>query len=53
MKLPTPMQSLSLVGVAAVLLAIPLFFVGVVLGRLHRRSEPRRLRDYILLPPTD
>ena len=32
MKIPTPMQSLSLLGVAAVLLAIPLFVVGVVLG---------------------
>ena len=53
MKIPTPMQSLSLLGVAAVLLAIPLFVVGVVLGRLHGHPEPKRFRDCILLPPTD
>ncbi|GEM_PF-5984751 len=53
MKFPTTMQGLSLLGVAAVLLAIPLFIVGVVLGRLHNHPEPKRLRDYLLLPPTD
>lgn len=53
MKFPTPMQSLSLLGVAAVLLAIPLFVVGAVLGRLHDDPEPKRFREYMLLPPSE
>jgi len=52
MKLPTPMQSLSLLGVAAVVLAIPLFVIGAVLSRLHNDPEPKRFAEYLLLPPT-
>jgi len=53
MKFPTPMQSLSLLGVAAVLLAIPLFIVGMVIGKLCNDPEPMRFGEYLLLPPTD
>ncbi|MDW5562470.1 MAG: hypothetical protein SA339_04515 [Methanomassiliicoccus sp.] len=53
MKLPTALQSLSLLGVAAVLLAIPLFIVSVVIGRLYDDPEPRRFVEFVLLPPSD
>jgi VIT1/CCC1 family predicted Fe2+/Mn2+ transporter len=47
------MQSLSLLGVAAVVLAIPLFIVGAILSRLSNDPEPKRFAEYLLLPPTD
>jgi hypothetical protein len=53
MKFPTPMQSLSLLGVVAVLLAIPLFIVGVMIGKLSSDPEPNRFGEYMLLPPTN
>jgi len=53
MNLPTPMQSLSLLGVAALILAIPLFVVGAVLNRLTNDPEPKRFGEYLLLPPTN
>lgn len=53
MKLPTPLQSLSLLGVAAVVLAIPLFVVGAIISRLTDDPEPKRFTDYLLIPPSD
>jgi hypothetical protein len=47
------MQSLSLLGVAALILAIPLFVVGAVLNRLTSDPEPKRFGEYLLLPPTN
>ncbi len=53
MKLPTPMQSLSLLGVAAILLAIPLFIIGAIISKLSNDPETKRFSDYLLLPPTN
>jgi hypothetical protein len=53
MKLPTPLQSLSLLGVAAVVLAIPLFVIGLVISRLSNDPEPKKFTDYLLIPPAD
>ncbi|MBI0584295.1 MAG: hypothetical protein ISF22_08725 [Methanomassiliicoccus sp.] len=53
MRFPTPMQSFSLLGVFAILLAIPLFVLGVLIGRLRRDPVPKKFSGYVLLPPKE